>query len=431
MALTELQEIFAEKLTEKGDKSYNTTGNKLVDILFMSQYFRSNLNEAHIGNTTKEKIFSMFIRDPRYGIGERDLGRRLMAMAELEPAGVIVAGRADDLLHMSVSNVEYFRYFCNLLRLGDLNAKKWSPRFTNERNKKLSRLIMKELNINSNKEYRKLVKVNTIECKISENRLDEIEFSKVPSLAFSRYLTFFYKKMEDKITTFMKKVEKGEEKINTGVLTPYDLALKFLNGMKSSDAEIIWGQIKKINLGSILPIVDNSGSMYNSTNCHLKAKAIAHYVTHNSTYHPGTVITFESNPKLLNLNSGSYAGDMEILNHDSDMGATSFYKVMNLLSKLENDFPDYFLVLSDMEFDCGSRDSKEEAMKIIRDKGAHTKIIWWNFNDRNKTCPELDSHGNIFISGYSPQMLQFLQSGFNADEFLNELLDKYIENVGI
>ena len=96
--MTELEKIFAEKKTENGDVSYNTTGNNLLDILFMTSYYEKHLEEAHIGDSEKEKWFARFIRDPRYGLGRRDLGRKLMYMANLLPEEIVKSGRFDDLL---------------------------------------------------------------------------------------------------------------------------------------------------------------------------------------------------------------------------------------------------------------------------------------------------------------------------------------------
>ena len=102
---------------------------------------------------------------------------------------------------------------------------------------------------------------------------------------------------------------------------------------------------------------------------------------------------------------------------------------MSLLSRLDEELPEYLVVLSDMEFDYGSNTSKEETMKLFKEKGYKTRIIWWNFNSRNTTCPEMDKDGNIFISGYSPFLLKYLESGFNASKFLDKLLDTYLQNI--
>lgn len=64
--MNRLQKILAVKRTENGDKSYSTTGDNLTDLIFMTPYFEKHLGEATIGDTEKEKVFSMFIRDPRF-----------------------------------------------------------------------------------------------------------------------------------------------------------------------------------------------------------------------------------------------------------------------------------------------------------------------------------------------------------------------------
>lgn len=64
--MNKLEKILNEKLTENGDISYKSTGNNLTDLLFMTAFFEKHLDEAKIGNSEKEKIFSMFIRDPNF-----------------------------------------------------------------------------------------------------------------------------------------------------------------------------------------------------------------------------------------------------------------------------------------------------------------------------------------------------------------------------
>jgi hypothetical protein len=108
-----------------------------------------------------------------------------------------------------------------------------------------------------------------------------------------------------------------------------------------------------------------------------------------------------------------------------DCSNTDFGRVMELLSHLDTNLPEYLIVLSDMEFDCGSSMSKDATMQLFKSKGYPTRIIWWNLNSRNITCPEMDSDGNIFISGYNPLILKFLKVGFNAEEFLNNLIEEY------
>ena len=115
--------------------------------------------------------------------------------------------------------------------------------------------------------------------------------------------------------------------------------------------------------------------------------------------------------------------------YTGDCSNTDFGKVMELLKDLD-DMPEYLVVLSDIEFDYGSCQSKDEIERLWKEHGYTTKIVWWNLNERNITVPEMDHNGNIYMSGYSPMLLKFLEVGFDGTAFLNKLLDEYKKAVG-
>ena len=88
--MSELNRLFEGKLTENGDEAFTTTGDVFLDILFGTEYLTSQIHKNpakyahHFEMLKKEdpefvKYFAMFIRDPRYGLGRRDLGRALFA----------------------------------------------------------------------------------------------------------------------------------------------------------------------------------------------------------------------------------------------------------------------------------------------------------------------------------------------------------------
>ena len=116
--------------------------------------------------------------------------------------------------------------------------------------------------------------------------------------------------------------------------------------------------------------------------------------------------------------------------HTGDCSNTNFGAVMDMLSNLKTEMPEYLVVLSDMEFDEGSSMSKDATMQLFKSNNWSTKIIWWNLNSRNKTAPETDNYGNIFISGYTPMLLKYLETGFDAQQFLQKLLEEYAKNIG-
>ena len=69
--MNKLEKILNEKRTENGDKAYKSTGNNLTDLFFMTPFFEKNLDQVKIGESEKEKVFSMFIRDPRFRIRKK------------------------------------------------------------------------------------------------------------------------------------------------------------------------------------------------------------------------------------------------------------------------------------------------------------------------------------------------------------------------
>lgn len=69
--LNELEKILNEKKTENGDISYKSTGDKYLDILFMSEYFTKHLKEVPtIDKNEYGRIY--FISDLEKGTNENE-----------------------------------------------------------------------------------------------------------------------------------------------------------------------------------------------------------------------------------------------------------------------------------------------------------------------------------------------------------------------
>ena len=456
--MNELEKILNEKLTENGDKAYKSTGDNLTDLFFMTAYFEKHLDEAMIGETEKEKIFSMFMRDPRFGLGRRDLGRRLMRLSKVSPENVVKAGRYDDLLSNPTN--EALELLKKEVKEGNELAKKWMPRLTGK-DKKLAKALCKIWGI-SEKEYRALIKTDaTTEYKLSYaekqeetplNELfeqgnythplvDEIDFEKVPSLAMTKYLHAFSTRedIKPRFDEYIQKVKENKAKVNTTTANVHDgmkVALKSKN--EANDVisnKIVENAVLDVEMNCI-PILDTSGSMYsgwggidfnNPNDIGVKAMAVAYALAIKSTYAPNQIISFSSDPHLMTI-KGNTMQEKYASMYTGDCSNTDFGRVMNLLQRL-NKYPEYLVVLSDMEFDCGSRQSKEQTMKIFKERGAETKIIWWNFNDRNKTVPEWDEYGNIYLSGYNMQILKLLENKFDMTTYIDKILEKYKKDI--
>lgn len=451
--MNEIEKIFNEKLTENGDKSYKSTGNNLTDLFFMTPYFEKNIEEATIGTTEREKVFSMFVRDPRFGLGRRDLGRRLMALSGVSTNNIIKAGRYDDLWHIpTASNIESFK--SELLNNNEL-AKKWAPRLTGK-DKRIAKALCKVWNI-SEKEYRALIKTDkTTEYKLSyaeqkeetplndlfnqgnyEHPLVEtINFEQVPSLAMTKYLHAFSTRedIKPRFDEYIQKVKEDKAKVNTSAANVYDGYKTAVRGTSSEAKEVIANKIvDNATIGvemNAICIVDTSGSMgWRNEEDSLLARAysIAYGIATKSTYAPNQVISFSSRPQLMTIKGNTLKEKYQSM-YTGDCSNTDFGRVMELLRGLKK-YPEYLIVLSDMEFDYGSNQSKKETMKIFKEHGAETKIIWWNLNDRNKTVPEFDEYGNIYLSGYNMQILKLLENKFDMTTYIDKILKDYMEKI--
>lgn len=436
--MNSLEKAFAKKKTENGDVAYSTTGNNLLDILFMSEYYQNHLDKVHIGQSDREKLFSMFIRDPRLGMGRRDLGRVLMQQSGCSAKQVVFAGRFDDLYKTPKAPLGWLTYLIGEAKAGNQLAKKWMPRYSSK-NFKAARVFASFLGMNK-QEYGHFVKCNTVENQMSRNQWDEIKFEHVPSLASIKYAMAFQKHQSERYNQYLQDVRSGKKELHVATTNVYDI----YKNRNKIDSDLFFSKIEKTQ-GSWIPIVDTSGSMQDSNDSFGKACAIGHYLAKCSTYCPNQVLSFSSYPKLITLGKFEYNQnpyywkpnynkdsqyETEIASmYTGDCSNTDFGKVMKILGNLEKDYPEYLIVLSDMEFDQGSNQKKDQLMNSWKSQGIRTKIIWWNFNSRNTTCPEIDSDGNIFLSGYNPTLLKYLECGFDGNQFLEKLLSEYSKNI--
>ena len=460
--MSELNRIFGTAdnitLTENGDMAFKNLSNHLLDILFKSEYLRHHLNEVEIGSSDKEKLFAMFIRDARYGLGQREVGRELLKQAKSDFSDVLTAGRGDDLWAMYGTDEEKFNAVCDYVHSEIVNKgelcellKKWCPRFptknktkgddgtysktgklTEAQEKKavLARRIANRWKLNK-QQYSKFIKTETVEHQLSDHREDDIVFSHVPSLASIKYAPTFSRNpmTKDRYTQYLNDVRNGDAKVNMAVTTVYDI---YRNRTKDGfDADLWYDKLPKIS-GSFLPIIDVSGSMFNRYDAIGKALSVGYYLSDCSTYCNRQFVTFSQRPQLVELapKSSGFIRTLEQIKEADWGGNTDLGAVFDLLHNMQS-YPDYIVVLTDMQFDQGSYRSKISLQELWRkNKSINTKIIWWNFATSNACAPETDEMGNIYMSGYSPILLQYLESGFNGEQFLDKLLAVYAEKVG-
>lgn len=439
--MSELNRIFEHKLTENGDDAFNTTGNPMLDVMFMTEYYTNHPEEVpHLKGTASDediRLFSMFVRDPRYGMGMREVGRRLFGQTIFEEDNeymtledVVKAGRYDDLCFLESADGKtvsrkIMEYWMARVKKDDYLAKKWMPRIGGKRDA-WARAFCNYFHL-THKEYSHLIKCDTVENKMTNHQIDEIDYEKVPSLAMLKYYERF--KRETRFLEYLEQVKAGKKKINTACTTVYDI---YRNRETLGDtADLLFDKLEKISL-SCIPVVDVSGSMINDSDSIGKALSIGYYLAKCSTYAPNQFLTFSGEPQLVTLRDNLSMVDNFKFMTNQDWGwNTDFGAVMDKLSELRDSFPDYIVVLTDMEWDEGSANTTQEVMDIFNSLGVKTKIVFWNLNNRNATVNfQKDCPFVIYMSGYSPRLLKFLSLEFNAEKFLWASLDEYKKAIG-
>lgn len=455
-----------QTLTQNGDLAYKSTNDHLVDLLFKTEYLREHLDEVEIGSSNTEKLFAMMIRDPRFGLGQRNVGRRLMRLSGCTLNAFLVAGRADDIWKEFYGTEQWTQAADFLLRecenvWSDNNVlvRKWMPRYPrknilkdkqnepikDENGNKVNCKYTKQqkhvldvidslmrISAMSKKEYKHFIKCDsTTEYELSHHIEDSIIFEHVPSLAHIKYTPTFMRnpKLKERYAEYLEGVRNGTRKINTAVSTVYDI---YKNRNKEGfDADMWFDHLEKIS-GSFLPIIDVSGSMSFPENHDAlgKALSIGYYLSRYSTFMTNKFMSFSERPRIVDIDTTSFVDAINSIKRGPMGYNTNFEAVMNVLKQVPNsELPEWIVVLSDMNFDQGAHTTIEEVMDMWHENGITTKIIWWNLSSMNAVCPETVAGGNIFMSGYSPMLLKFLKVGFDARMFLDEMLDGYAKNI--
>lgn len=444
-----LEKAFNNTFTNNGDTAFVSTSNKLIDLIFYSESLNRNVDQTNvqIGTSNLEKLVAAFIRDPRHGIGKRDLGRKLLEMSKFPVAQIPTVGRYDDLIKMY--GLQGALIVAEKAKQGDELAKKWLPRESSGvASKHLAREIAKALGMTS-KEYRKMIRSNTTETLVNLHvkedgvvkytHRDTMNFEHVPSLARLKWSSVF--NTIPAYQDYLKKVEKGEAKIKFSTGTVVDV-VKNLRESKISktEANLLAKEIE-VPAMSILPIIDVSGSMgswvYGTDDPIHKALALGIAFAKHSTYMGGGfTANFSSKSELSRINpASSFVENIEAfekLNHNRWGGSTNLIAVLDNLRKLgHTEFPEYLLVLSDMQFNAYSATEIQDFNNYLLRNGINCKLIWWNLSEDTRTAPITTDSGNIFLSGYSPKILTAMETGFNMEMFLAKLLTDYALKVGL
>lgn len=455
-------------------KCFKGTGDDCVTLFYQigasrGQDIIPQFVAAYAEDSEKALRIAQWARDVRGGTGERELFRNIMKYLEtsLGPKDsrfiallnkIPELGRWDDLYVFNQPETKKVVYeiVSNALKAGNALAAKWTPR------KNQVAVELRNYMGLSPKAFRQLLVSlsNTTEQKMCSNSWSEINFSKVPSVCHARNKKAFNRHTET-YAEYVEALKRGDAgvKITSGAVFPYDV-LKGLSratiyddytvpSMDAVEREVIiqqWNSLENfIGSGSILPLVDVSGSMNCSAGNNSKLSALdvaislgLYCADKNEGAFNGTFLTFSAWPELVHL-KGNIIEKYEQMCQSEWMMNTDLHKALDKIITValennvpQNEMPDMLLIFSDMQFDtCVQYDDRAMNMitrKYIEAGYAVPKIVFWNLHAYSNVPVKFDESGVALVSGFSPAILRSLLNN-DLDQFTPEaIMETTIQN---
>lgn len=461
--------------TENGAVSLRSSGKDCLD-LFAGIGALRHADEAEI-NSRFIKAYSenadlamkilFYARDIRGGLGERRVFRSILRwLAENEKQSVLknlgsIAefGRWDDMLvlmgtpcqsaALAYMKAQFERDLAALEIEGEVSLlAKWLPsaNASSPETVRMAKRIIKAFGMKET-DYRKALSRLRAYIRIIENNLREkdysFDYSKQPSKAMFKYRRAFYRNDEERYMAFLDSVDRGEAKLNTGTLMPYELVDPYLysNGYwhehsfmrPLEDAEkrtlnSTWEALPDFcSDENALAIVDTSGSMYCARNPVPASVALSlglYFAERAKGPYKNHFIEFSSKPELIEIKGDTFADRLRYISSFNEVADTNLEAVFELIlaaavkNKLsQEELPEKLYIISDMEFNSCVRKASLSNFENAKERFAQfgyklPQIVFWNVASRAQQIPvRCNEAGVALVSGCSPRIFSMVMSG--------------------
>jgi hypothetical protein len=472
------EELSKYTTTGNGAKALKSTGSSCLDFFSRASSMRGNgaaaaklFRAAYREDPVISTVLLMHLRDARQGAGERDLFRQLFKhvvdKAPLLAKDLITLipeyGRWDDVLYATKGTQIYdyalVFYGAQLMRDSDVLvsamqegtlsearislAGKWAPSKNSSGSKERSQMAVDmmatlKMHVRSASYYRLLTvlrqHLQIVETKLTERNYKSIDYSKLPSRAFKKYAKAFKRNDRERLDAYFEALEKGEAKINTATLAPYELVHEFLKMTTPAKAKLYEAQWKALpdflqgKHKNAIAVVDTSGSMnspLHKSKASMKSVAIAtglYLAERSGGPWANHFITFSERPKLQKVQGSCLKDKVQKLSR-ADWGYnTNFQAVFELILNValdnflsQEDMPETVFVISDMEFDVADNNSLSNLEAINRKYAAsgyvRPNIVFWNTSPHAKQSPaSMHDKGISLVSGVSGNSFDMIMS---------------------
>jgi len=462
--LKQLKQEVNFTLTENNASTHKSTGSDCFDFFATVGALR-NADETEIikrfvrawsENPDLAVKTLFFARDVRGGLGERKMFRtvlRHMAHDMLDAVrknlwAVPEFGRYDDLLVLldSPARCDAIAFIRGRL-LEDIKVcdgdgtvsllGKWMPSVNahNPDTVRHAKTLAEALGF-SEAVYRRSLSHLRAKIAIIENNLRErdytFDYTKQPSKAMLKYRKAFYRNDGERYAEFIGKVAKGEAKMNTGALLPYEIIRPIVAGTLGDGErpafDATWNALADFTRGeNALVVVDGSGSMYGGGNPLPAEVALSlgvYFAERNKGAFANHFITFSENPRLVEIKGRDVFEKVKYCVSFNEVANTDVARVFDLILDTavknrmqQGDLPSTLYIISDMEFDICAKNAGatnfENAKRAYTAKGYRLPaIVFWNVQSRNEQQPvTMNEQGVALVSGASPRVFKMITSG--------------------
>lgn len=461
--------------TENGAVTRRTSGKDCLDLFAAigalrradDQNICSRFLKAYAENPDLAMKILFYARDVRGGLGERRVFRSILAwLASNEKSSVVrnlpyIAeyGRWDDVLVLLKTPCrkealalleEQFREDLAALEAGgDISLLgKWLPSVnaSNQETVVMAKMIAKSFGL-SDRDYRKALTGLRARIRIIENNLREkdytFDYSKQPSKAMFKYRKAFLRNDGERYAAFMDKVDRGEAKLHTGTLMPYELVERAYDCSEEErrSLDVTWRMLEDFTTDeNALVAADGSGSMYWGSKPMPAAVAQSlaiYFAEHNKGKFHNHFLTFSMTPQLVEIKGEDFVEKVRYCRTFDECANTNLEAVFDLIlqAAAENhvpraEMPAKLYIISDMEFDHCVKNSSMTNFENAKASYAAAgyilpDLVFWNVDSRHEQQPVKENdRGVALVSGNSPRIFSMVMDGeLNPYDFMLSVID--------
>ena len=461
--------------TENGAVTRRTSGKDCLDLFAAigalrradDQNICSRFLKAYAENPDLAMKILFYARDVRGGLGERRVFRSILAWLASNEKGSVVRnlpyiaeyGRWDDVLvllktpcrkeALALLEEQFREDLAALEDGGDISLLgKWLPSVnaSNQETVVMAKMIAKSFGL-SDRDYRKALTGLRARIRIIENNLREkdytFDYSKQPSKAMFKYRKAFLRNDGERYAAFMDRVDRGEAKLHTGTLMPYELVERAYDCSEEErrSLDVTWRMLEDFTTDeNALVAADGSGSMYWGSKPMPAAVAQSlaiYFAEHNKGKFHNHFLTFSMTPQLVEIKGEDFVEKVRYCRTFDECANTNLEAVFDLIlqAAAENhvpraDMPAKLYIISDMEFDHCVKNSSMTNFENAKASYAAAgyilpDLVFWNVDSRHEQQPVKENdRGVALVSGNSPRIFSMVMDGeLNPYDFMLSVID--------